>query len=150
MPVDKTPAALKFFDSVIEKHGFNPDHVASALAALDNSLMEDVQLRIKTHEHDGPHTALEIYGVDTDVRHRPQRMPSMDATATDYMRGLSRRIGYGLTSAHGYVGNRQGYAHMGRDYFVAESGLLLPRGGFISLRITMPAVVSPRELAAAR
>lgn len=153
MPIDKTPAALKFFDAVIEGHGFDPDDVARALAVFGNSTsMEDVALRIKAKQKDGPYTALEIYVVDTDERCRPERMTNAieeteqrNAAATDYMRSLSGRMGYKLTLPHGYVGDRQGYAHMGRDYFVAQGGLLLPRRGLIDLMVTMPFAETARS-----
>lgn len=153
MPIDKIPAALKFFNSVIEDHGLNPDEVASALAVFDSMpSMEDVGLRIKAKLiNGGPLTALEIYGVDTDAGYRLPRMTNAiedadrrDLEAAGYMRELSGRIGYRvghiLAPPHGHVGNRQGYAHMGEGYFVAEGDLALPRGDLrvIGLTITMP------------
>ncbi len=159
MPIDRRWEALKFFDSVIEDHGYNPDDVVSVLAIFRNMpSMEDVSLRIDAKTNDGPYTALGIYAVDTDARYRPKRMTnSVDEAATrntgatEYIRRLSTRIGRQLTVPHGYVGDRQGYAHMGDDYLVVESGLLLPRGGAIDLTITMPFAETARsEPAAAR
>ncbi|MBI2085650.1 MAG: hypothetical protein HYT71_04015 [Candidatus Aenigmarchaeota archaeon] len=146
MPINKIPEALKFFDSIIQDHGADPEDVASVLAVLNNmTSMQDVSLRIDARSNGIPYTALEIHGVDTDERYKPRRMTNAlgqaakrDGVAVDYMRVLSRKIGYESTLPHGYVGSREGHAHMGSDYFVAESGLLLPRGGSIGLSITIP------------
>ncbi len=158
MAIDRTAPALKFFNSVIEEHGYNPDDVASVLAIFDNmTYMEDVALRVEAKTDGGPYTALGIFAVETNPRYRLSRMTNrvVDATgrndkATDYLQSLSRRINHRVASPFfGSVGDREGYAHMGSGYFVAESGLVLPRGGVIDLTVTIPFSETARSRRAA-